>query len=194
MSMNREIYMAKHSIGKPLDKGIYHSFYLPGSAVMFAGSLLVVQGQVTGVCPNSGHYLPTENNTLALLQALAMYGVPLEQVMVFDHDGERNSLAPEFMKVNGDWPALRQNRDDSFAVSTTMAWANLQHPYVKQWIMRHTPIKRVVAPPPISNAMPPPVQSVTVKTAPQVPREVSGAYTDSGAKFNGKEEGPDLNA
>jgi hypothetical protein len=197
--------MAKHFLGTPHgEKGIYHSYYLPGSAVMFAGSLLVVQGNLVGVCPNSGHYLPTENNTLALLQALAMYGVPLDNLGVFYHNGNFDSMGTEFMKSKGAWRILGSNYGNSYEVSQATAWANLQHPYVQQWMRKRVDmwIRRAALPPPLPGAMPPPVQNVpqsqSVRTAPRPSGGGDDHYQNvqEGGSVavaeEGEEEAPDL--
>jgi hypothetical protein len=136
MSMNREIYMAKHVLGSTDGKGIYHSFYLPNSAVMFAGSMLITGGGVIGVCPNSGHFKPTENNTLALLQALAMFSIPLEPLGVFDHYGRFQNFALDFMRTYERGKNLVDNMNESLRLNQEAAWANTQHPYVQKWVMK----------------------------------------------------------
>jgi hypothetical protein len=108
MSMSRDIYMAKHKTATGVGKqdGIYHSAYLSGGAVMAAGSMLIRDGVILGLRPDSGHYQPTDMNSLSLLEALQMQGVPLDRCEVHTWDGNGAEIAGEFMEQKGNWENL----------------------------------------------------------------------------------------
>ncbi len=134
MSLNRELYMAQH---KAVDegskkKGIYHSYYLAGRTPMFSGSMLIERGEVKGVAPNSGHYKSNANNTLALLQALQMFAVPLDKVSVYTKDCKFDSMAPAFLKSNGRWRAMERESAETRRFEEA-EWLSMQHLVVKEW-------------------------------------------------------------
>jgi hypothetical protein len=112
MSMSRDIYMAKHQSGSAVgaEDGVYHSAYLGGEAAMAAGSMLIENGVIRVIRPDSGHYKPTDTNTIALLQALQMHGVPLDQIVIKDHTGLNEFDAPLFIADNGNWEQLLRRR------------------------------------------------------------------------------------
>jgi hypothetical protein len=132
MSMNREIYMAKHSC--PGVENFYHSSYLDGSPVMCAGSMKIVDGIVYGIRVDSGHYQPAVSAVVNVLQALQMCGAPIAQIEIYDYDkNARNggfvAHAPQFLAANGNWGVLiarqmaeyRRDRDDQHTVSHAQA-------------------------------------------------------------------------
>jgi hypothetical protein len=137
MTMNREIYMAKHAPATKVDGrvklGAYHSYYLEGQPVQFAGSMLIVAGKVSAVCPDSGHYKPNDNNTLAVLQALIMFGVALDAVAVFPWSGDVVVMANDFIDAKADWVKLRTNQGKNRRVNAG-DWLEKQPPEIKRWV------------------------------------------------------------
>ncbi|MGA2721369.1 MAG: hypothetical protein ABSG79_03045 [Bryobacteraceae bacterium] len=144
MTMNREIYMAQHAMPERLPNGklklgTYHSYYLQGQPTQFAGSMLIKNGAVEGVCPDSGHYKPTDNSTLALLWALQMFGVSLDGVAVFPWDAGATVMANDFVASKGDWNALVANGTVSHN-RNVQDWLVKQPPEIKAWVKRQNKI------------------------------------------------------
>jgi hypothetical protein len=117
MSMSRDFYMRQHYLGRwetlpdqpgviEFSAGLYHSSYLGDQAVMFAGSLLIENGVVKKIRPDSGHFKPVDSNMVAVLWALQMHGVSLHDVMVYDYNGNNPMWADTFLRFNGDWMKL----------------------------------------------------------------------------------------
>jgi hypothetical protein len=134
MSMNRELYMARHEAGdeKRKKKGVYHSYYLAGRTPMFSGSMLIEAGEIKGIAPNSGHYKSNKNNTLALLQALQMFSVPLTNVSIYDKDCNFESKAPAFLRSNGKWRTM-ENASIATRNEEEDEWLAMQHKSVQEW-------------------------------------------------------------
>jgi hypothetical protein len=60
----------------------YHSSYLAGDKVLCAGTILIRAGRILGIRNNSGHYKPTADHLVNVLEALKMHGVPLDIISV----------------------------------------------------------------------------------------------------------------
>ncbi|HEY1377435.1 MAG TPA: hypothetical protein VGF55_11615 [Gemmataceae bacterium] len=111
MTMDREVYMAKHTIGGQFGQnGVYHSSYTAGRVVTRAGTMLIKAGEIKAVRSDSGHYKPTEQNMAALLQGLSMYGVNLRQIGLIGYDGMFLGYAPEFLASHFTWEKYQQLR------------------------------------------------------------------------------------
>ncbi|PVZ68335.1 hypothetical protein [Pelagibaculum spongiae] len=85
MDMGWNLYCAPHYGG--FDKGgskknFFHSSYMQGEPIAFAGSIRIQKGRVTGICNDSGHYRPTQHHMIIALQALQFHGVDLSYVDV----------------------------------------------------------------------------------------------------------------
>jgi hypothetical protein len=87
LTMSRDLYMAKHRTGGPARKGFYHSSYVAGDPVVCGGTMLIQQGVIKRIRFDSGHYQPQANNYRALIMALRMWGVPLQDVKFEDFNG-----------------------------------------------------------------------------------------------------------
>jgi len=126
MTMGRDLYLRKHSLGgeRKLD-GVYHSNYTGGAAVLCAGSMLVEGGVIKVVRSDSGHYKPEERNMVSLLLALQMHGVNISKIKIVDFSGRWVELAPAFIETNGDWTKFVTDRD-SAATTNGYAYANFQ--------------------------------------------------------------------
>lgn len=104
MTVERTLYMAPHSVGQNFqNNGIFHSSYTSGSSVMMAGTMLIQQGKILAIRPDSGHYQPTETNFRNFLQSLCMFGVDLTQVRVLDFTGGDIGKAFEFLRNGWSW-------------------------------------------------------------------------------------------
>lgn len=89
LTMSRDLYMAKHRQydSNSGSKGFYHSSYVAGEPVQCSGTMLIERGVIKAVRINSGHYQPHMNNMRALVMALRMWGVPVNNVCFEDYQG-----------------------------------------------------------------------------------------------------------
>lgn len=116
MTIERALYMAPHSIGEcHQSNGIFHSSYTGGTSVMMAGTMLIKQGKILAVRPDSGHYQPSETNISNFLNSLCMYGVDLTQVQLLNFEGGEIGNAHEFVRNGWNWheiclQAMRESR------------------------------------------------------------------------------------
>jgi hypothetical protein len=100
MTQEREFYMSKHT------SGIYHSAYTRGGPVSCAGTMLIKNGVIRGLRPDSGHYQPLDQNAIAALIALRMFGVNLHKTIVLDWSDDKAKKpmkAIEYMRGNISW-------------------------------------------------------------------------------------------
>jgi hypothetical protein len=82
LSMGREFFMAHHRGG--FAKGnFFHSSYLGGDSVLCTGTLQIENGIVKAVANDSGHYQPSRDHLLNVVQALQMRGCNLSQLAVW---------------------------------------------------------------------------------------------------------------
>jgi len=81
MSMGRKIFMAHHrgSFGR---HNFFHSSYLAGDTVLCTGTMLIRGGAVLAIKNDSGHYQPTLEHLLNVVQALQMYGFTPRSIKV----------------------------------------------------------------------------------------------------------------
>ena len=87
MNMSRDLYMGFHVPASiQSGKAVFHSAYTQGNPVQCAGSMWIEGGVVKGIKPNSGHYQPTPQHLVNLLEMLKLYRVDLERVNIFPHD------------------------------------------------------------------------------------------------------------
>jgi len=85
MGMNRELYMAPHLCTLESEQkkmNFYHSSYLAGSAVLCTGPILIRGGRILGILDHGGHYRPTLDHLVNVLEALRMFGVALDVILV----------------------------------------------------------------------------------------------------------------
>lgn len=114
LTMSRVFYMAPHKPGTGgAEDGFYHSTYVAGENVMGAGTMLIKSGRIRRIRGNSGHYKPIDTNTLAVLQALRMYGVNIDSIEVENFLGTTSVKAPIFIKNKGDWRTLDKSREEN---------------------------------------------------------------------------------
>lgn len=107
ITLERDVYMAKPDIGQ----GMFHSSLTRGGRVTFAGTVFVRAGKVLGIRPDSGHYKPTETNMALALQVLAMHGVNLNELWVFDYMGRFLATGREFLKSGLSMRKLMEQKD-----------------------------------------------------------------------------------
>src|SRR5262249_53143610 len=83
LSMSRRLYMAPHecTIWSQAGKGnFYHSSYTAGDTVLCTGTMLIRKGRILEIRNDSGHFRPTLNHLVNVLQFLKMHGVVLRGV------------------------------------------------------------------------------------------------------------------
>lgn len=111
MSMSRDIYLAPHipfgaakryrEMGAPAP--VCHSSYLAGKPVLCAGSLEIKDGRIIGVKSDSGHYQPTYQQLMSLIQHFATVGVDVAKVDVCDFLGWPLGTGQDFLRNNEQW-------------------------------------------------------------------------------------------
>lgn len=111
MTIDRALYMAMPSLGNGPHTGTFHSSFTGGAAVAMAGTILIRNGIVEAIRPDSGHYQPTEMNMALLLQALAMYGVRLDRVKLFNFEGELLGDGLSFLRAHMSWKEFAKQRE-----------------------------------------------------------------------------------
>ena len=80
MNTKGAIYVyGKETLGKDLK----HSSLLAGAGVLCAGTMRIEDGKVKWLTGRSGHYQPTVDNIVSLLERLRQYQVDLKGVIVF---------------------------------------------------------------------------------------------------------------
>lgn len=81
LSMGRQFYMAHHR-GCFNQDNFFHSSYLAGDSVLCTGTMLIQKGVVKAIKNDSGHYQPTLEHLLNVVQALQMYGTNPADIQV----------------------------------------------------------------------------------------------------------------
>lgn len=111
MDMERGMYLGKADIGDVgSHSGTFHSSFNGGGLVTMAGTIYIKNGKIEAVRADSGHYKPNEQNMAFFLQALAMYGVKIEHIILYSWDGQSMGFALNFLKSKMSWPAFEQTR------------------------------------------------------------------------------------
>lgn len=118
MSFDREMYIGAHFKCSYNGKyASYHSSYLAGMPVQFAGSIKIIDGVVLGVRNNSGHYKPGDNFFINILSHLKTVGVDLKKVELRDfEDGViqntkgKDYRADRYLKDNGRWEMVLERK------------------------------------------------------------------------------------
>jgi hypothetical protein len=103
MTMEREFYMAKHWLDAAGHGNVFHSSYTHGLPVSAAGTMLVENGVIKGIRPDSGHYKPLEHNIVVALLALQMFSVPMDKIELQDYAGESYGTARDFVESRLNW-------------------------------------------------------------------------------------------
>ena len=87
LSLGGDFYTNKHQGGSK-GKGLFHSTYFSGEAILCAGEICLEEGVVKAINTSSGHYRPSKESMTMALQVLACLGAfrPEIQVKVFDKD------------------------------------------------------------------------------------------------------------
>jgi hypothetical protein len=81
LSMGRELFMAHHRGSFDKDN-FFHSSYMAGDSVLCTGTMKIVNGRVKAIRNDSGHYQPTVDHLVNVVQTLAMHGVKPADVTV----------------------------------------------------------------------------------------------------------------
>lgn len=77
MDRDGRIFTGSYSRGD-----FHHSSFLAGGWSLSAGVMVVTDGQVISVCPDSGHYQPSKQQMLNVVERLKTYGVNLQKLTV----------------------------------------------------------------------------------------------------------------
>lgn len=93
VSMSGDFYCGPH-YAPPSDrlnkvmknKARYHSSYLAGDAVLCAGEIRIAKGVVTHINTTSGHYQPDGSSLVRAVEALAIQGVNIRNILVKAHN------------------------------------------------------------------------------------------------------------
>ncbi|MBL8222905.1 MAG: hypothetical protein JNL62_26940 [Bryobacterales bacterium] len=111
MDIERNVYMGKANVGDlGSNAGTFHSSFNRGGLVTMAGTIYIVNGKIEAIRADSGHYQPTELNMALFLQALAMYGVKIDTILLFSYDGESRGFALNFLKSKMSWTEFDKQR------------------------------------------------------------------------------------
>ncbi len=81
LSMGREIFMAHHR-GSFWTHNFFHSSYLSGDTVLCTGTMLIQNGVVHAIKNDSGHYQPSIEHLLNVVETLQMRGFPPASIKV----------------------------------------------------------------------------------------------------------------
>lgn len=81
LSMGREIFMAHHR-GSFWEHNFFHSSYLSGDTVLCTGTMKIERGVVRAIKNDSGHYQPTLEHLLNVVETLQMHGIPPATIKV----------------------------------------------------------------------------------------------------------------
>ena len=103
MTLEREVFMAKHTVSNDVYSSIFHSSYTAGGPVILAGSMLVKRGDIRAIRCDSGHYRPSRFNVVLGLQGLQMHGVNLRRVRLYDFKGGDAGTAYDFLRKGVKW-------------------------------------------------------------------------------------------
>ena len=79
MDRNGAIYV----YGQDTEKVLKHSSLLAGAGALCAGTMRIEDGKVKWLTGRSGHYQPTVDNIVSVLERLRQYQVDLKNVIVF---------------------------------------------------------------------------------------------------------------
>lgn len=121
MSMNRQIFMAHHR-GSFWEHNFFHSSYLSGDTVLCTGTMLISCGKVLAIKNDSGHYQPTLEHLLNVVEALQMYGFNPRNIKVtavkYSWKDNRGVLQDKPLVTNGQW--LMQSRGGGWGLYQRM--------------------------------------------------------------------------
>jgi hypothetical protein len=121
--MSSDIYMGPHIGGRTQDVSggpkfpKYHSSYTSGDVIQCGGSIRVIEGEVTGLKNDSGHYKPVDESLVKVLEMLKSAGQDISKVDVrtmlgettgVDEDLNRGVPGDVFVAQNGNWDAIRK--------------------------------------------------------------------------------------
>jgi hypothetical protein len=131
MSFDRDIYIGPHkesSWGQFMP--VFHSSYLNGVSVQFAGSIHVVKGKVLGVRNDSGHYQPNNSFFINILSQLKTVGVDLKKVELFDYENDRIARkdgkpyrADRYLAEHGRWEMVVERKNEYLLGRAALATA-----------------------------------------------------------------------
>lgn len=90
VTLDRNFYMALHRVGTNYGHdGLFHSSYNNGEPLLMAGTIRILEGVITGLRLDSGHYQPSVERLRALAGAFEMYQVDMSRISVLTFDGQQ---------------------------------------------------------------------------------------------------------
>jgi hypothetical protein len=112
MTIEREFYMSIHYYDdpNPSQPNIFHSAYNWGRPLSMAGTIKAEKGRILGIRNDSGHYQPGSNQITGCLQALAMFGVPLQPIRVVTFDGNDIGNGDQVVRAGFKWSNYEESR------------------------------------------------------------------------------------
>jgi hypothetical protein len=107
LSMGRELYMAHHK-GSFHKDNFFHSSYMAGDSVLCTGTIQIFKGKVHAIRNDSGHYQPTIQHLINVVQTLRMHGVDPGTVWVQAVACSWTNQAGDIQKTDSPWWTGRQ--------------------------------------------------------------------------------------
>ncbi len=90
-------------VGFRKDKTFFHSSFLAGDPVICAGKLRIVNGQITGISDESGHYQPTALNIANALYLLMARGVNVDVIWAYTYKNKEAPYSAREIMTARDW-------------------------------------------------------------------------------------------
>jgi hypothetical protein len=107
----RDLYVAPFSTTCPLFPR-YHSTIPEKTAVQCAGSILIENGVVKGICNDSGHYSPGDLYFVNVLEQLKTMEVPIKGISLANYEGDSVAEdAEEYLNAHGNWDEIKKRKE-----------------------------------------------------------------------------------
>lgn len=117
LSMGRDFYSAHHRGGFD-EKNFFHSSYLSGNAVLCTGTWKIVGGVVKAIKNDSGHYQPTIDHLVNVIETLQMHGISPASVQVkavaYSWSDDKGNIGTSTLVLDGLALLQRRNAEQRF--------------------------------------------------------------------------------
>ena len=120
LSFDRDLYIGAHmtkSLGGIRPE--YHSSYLQGVPIQFAGSIYIKNGLVLGVRNDSGHYRPGDKFFINILAHLKTVGVNLKKLKMYNFEDDeilnkdgKVYRADRYLEDRGSWELVLERKQE----------------------------------------------------------------------------------
>lgn len=84
VALDKKLYLSNYMSQEGQGGAIHHSSIVAGAPVIFAGELMVLDGQIEKISMRSGHYKPTEKALEKFLTYLEERGIELSNIEIYD--------------------------------------------------------------------------------------------------------------